>query len=114
VLVTNGDNLYDPQFLEHLSMGAARGADLVAFDFYSRYQRPTQEPCVRFAATPHAPACRQNELRVCHTDLASVAWRLQRLLKEDRRFGEVDTFGNSEAADGILAAAVVAAGWKVR
>lgn len=62
-------------------------ADLVAVDFYSRYQRPTAPSCERFAATPGAPACKPNRLRWCHTDLGANAINYQRFQKERRRFG---------------------------
>lgn len=39
VVVTNGDNDYDPGFLEELVKHEA--ADMVAFDYYSRFQNPT-------------------------------------------------------------------------
>lgn len=38
--MTNGDNLYDPAFLATL-LDTPADTDAVAFDFYSRYQRPT-------------------------------------------------------------------------
>ncbi len=56
--MTNGDNQYAPTFLETLL--AEPDADAVAFDYYSRYQRPTGPPCERFAAAPGAPACKAN------------------------------------------------------
>lgn len=40
VVVTNGDNVYDSAFVEEL-LKAPVDADVVAVDFYSRYQRPT-------------------------------------------------------------------------
>jgi hypothetical protein len=44
VVVTNGDNAYDPGFLRRLvAEGEGAGADTVAFDYYSRFQRPTGE-----------------------------------------------------------------------
>lgn len=39
VVVTNGDNDYDPHFMSVLAQ--QREAEAVAFDYYSRYQRPT-------------------------------------------------------------------------
>jgi hypothetical protein len=39
VVVTNGDNDYDPKFLSVLVQ--QHDAEVVAFDYYSRYQRPT-------------------------------------------------------------------------
>lgn len=44
MVVTNGDNAYDPAFLRRLvAEGEGAGADAVAFDYYSRFQRPTGE-----------------------------------------------------------------------
>ncbi len=40
MVVTNGDNTYDPAFLEEV-LAAPPDSDVVAVDFYSRYQRPT-------------------------------------------------------------------------
>ena len=39
-MVTNGDNMYDAAFLETLATVPAE-ADIAAFSFYSRYQRPS-------------------------------------------------------------------------
>ena len=66
---------------------AGTDADLVAVDFYSRYQRPTAPSCERFAAAPGAPACKTNRLRWCHTDLGANVVSYQRFLAEGRRFG---------------------------
>jgi len=42
VVVTNGDNLYDDKFVEAI-LDTPENVDVVALDFYSRYQRPTGE-----------------------------------------------------------------------
>jgi hypothetical protein len=39
LVVTNGDNDYDPSFLSVLV--EQQGAEVVAFDFYSRFHRPS-------------------------------------------------------------------------
>lgn len=59
VLATNGDNEYADTFLEHIH--SSHGSDVVAFDFYSRYQRSTAAPCERFAQAPGLPACKPNK-----------------------------------------------------
>lgn len=117
VIPTNGDNEYDKEFLATLQAVPA-GHDMVAFEYYSRYQRPTAEPCMRFSNLPTASGkipspCKRNHLRVCQTDLAAVAWDVDRMVREDRRFGTIDREGTSEMADGLLAYAVKEAGWKV-
>ena len=58
VIMTNGDNEYSSTLFDEL--GQHTDADLVALDYYSRYQRPTAKPCERFAAEPTKPACKQN------------------------------------------------------
>ena len=58
VIMTDGDNEYSSMLFDELSQHA--DADVVALDYYSRYQRPTAKPCERFAAEPGKPACKQN------------------------------------------------------
>ena len=58
VVITNGDNEYSSDLFTELESHAE--ADLVALDYYSRYQRPTAKPCDRFAAEIEKPACKQN------------------------------------------------------
>ncbi len=53
-------------------------------------------------------------MRFCQTDLAANAYRLSRMLAEDRRFGTVDPTGGNGANDGILAQILKTDGWKVR
>ena len=43
MLVTNGDNMYASSFMERVA--EATDADIVAFDYYSRYQRVTGGRC---------------------------------------------------------------------
>ncbi|PNH00307.1 hypothetical protein TSOC_013878 [Tetrabaena socialis] len=112
VVITNGDNEYDTAFVETI-FAAPPGIDVVAVDFYSRYQRPTADPCERFEDGEGAPPCKVNEMRFCQTDLAANAYRLERLLEEDRRFGLVDPNGTHGANDGIMAQMLKTAGWKI-
>lgn len=112
VVVTNGDNTYDPTFLEEV-LAAPPDSDVVAVDFYSRYQRPTAAPCERFEEGPGLPPCKENDMRFCQTDLAANAYRLSRMLEEDRRFGTVDPTGGNGANDGILAQILKTDGWKI-
>ena len=60
VVVTNGDNEYADSFFQTL-LETAPDEDLVAVDFYSRYQRPTGPPCTRFAAADGYPPCKPNK-----------------------------------------------------
>lgn len=47
---------------------------------------PAAPACTRFAAGEGLPNCKRNELRFCQMDLASAAWRLRRMVEEDRRW----------------------------
>jgi hypothetical protein len=98
LVVTNGDNEYADNFMQLVKDGG-KGADLVAVDFYSRYQRPTAPSCERFAAIEGAPPCKTNRLRWCHTDLGANAISYQRFQKEGRRFGTLGVrFANRVAS----------------
>ncbi|KAL6762234.1 hypothetical protein V8C86DRAFT_2522953 [Haematococcus lacustris] len=116
VVITNGDNLYDSDFMATVTQHSH--ADAVAFDFYSRYQRPTAGPCDRFSVAQPGqaavPPCKQNDMRFCQMDLAAVAWHWPRFMHEDLRFGLVDTLGDGQAADGLMASHVRSQGWKVQ
>lgn len=58
VLVTNGDNEYASTAFETITEAVM--ADVVAFDFYSRYQRVTGPRCERFARQQGLPPCKVN------------------------------------------------------
>ena len=59
VVATNGDNLYARGMFQTV-MDAPANADVIALDYYSRYQRTTGPPCARFAKAEGAPPCKQN------------------------------------------------------
>ena len=183
MLATNGDNLYSKDMFQTV-MDVPGDADVIALDYYSRYQRATGPPCTRFAASEGAAPCKENRLQLisnpqccaqhralarcmpfvrvllwssshqtshirsfvischalpyrqlmpihcqleparlalryicrmqwCHTDLGAMAFRQQRLLEEDMRFGveAQDVAGpGPEHADGLLAARVLEKG----
>ncbi|KAF6263567.1 hypothetical protein COO60DRAFT_1282230 [Scenedesmus sp. NREL 46B-D3] len=109
LVVTNGDNDYDPKFLSVLVQ--QHDAEVVAFDYYSRYQRPTGTPCERFAAGPQLPPCKSNGLSWCQTDLAAVAYSWPRFMADDMRFGVLEQ-GHGANHDGIMADLVRLRKWK--
>ncbi len=118
-MVTNGDNDYSRSFFERIA--AVTAADLITFDYYSRYHRSTGEtgtrsctaasagrlqpgaplrlspsavgragvPCERFGQQEGAPVCKQNKLKWCQTDLGANVMRWPRLIRENRRFGDL-------------------------
>ena len=59
VLATNGDNLYSKDMFQTV-MDVPGDVDVIALDYYSRYQRATGPPCTRFAASEGAPPCKEN------------------------------------------------------
>lgn len=69
-------------------------------------------PCDRFAAGPTLPPCKVNGLSWCQTDLAANAYSWQRFLKDDMRFGVLES-GHGANHDGIMADVVRARKWKV-
>lgn len=118
VIITNGDNLYGKSFLAEIAAeSAAHGADIIAFDFYSRYTRPTMPPCERFMNDERYKSnCKKNHLEWCHVDLGSVALNRPKFMEEERGFGSVNStfYGlNEEHNDGLLIGELVEQGWHV-
>lgn len=114
VIITNGDNEYSNTVFEELERHP--DADIVALDYYSRYQRPTAKPCERFAAELHKPACKQNLLRWCHTDLGANILSWPRLIQENKRFSQLGPIAcglSAEHFDGVLAKHLVDSNWTV-
>lgn len=110
VVFTNGDNEYHE---DAFAMLDGITGDAVAWDMYSRYQRPTGVPCERFQAAAGVPPCKVNRMRWCHTDLGSVAYRWPRLIREGLRFGTLQQNGRFTGQDGLMAELVVRNGWTV-
>lgn len=116
LIVTNGDNIYEPGFLSRVMAPKHAQADVVAFDFYSRSAHVLDgfmsgTGCSRFFWHPHA-ACKPNLLRLWHTDLGSNVLNLRRWRCEGRRFDTVDG-GPSQEQDGLIAMSLVYWGWHV-
>eukprot|EP01023_Acetabularia_acetabulum_P013725 TRINITY_DN16639_c1_g2_i1.p1 TRINITY_DN16639_c1_g2~~TRINITY_DN16639_c1_g2_i1.p1 ORF type:complete len:415 (+),score=54.24 TRINITY_DN16639_c1_g2_i1:48-1292(+) len=111
ILVTNGDNLYATNLFQKV---VASDADLVALDYYSRYQRATGVPCERFAAEEGKPSCKVNHLQWCLTDLGANFMRVRKLVLDGWKFGVLDDSGRFTGQDGIMAQKLVEAGWKVQ
>eukprot|EP00798_Chlamydomonas_sp_ICE-L_P021734 gene21734-28756_t len=111
VVVTNGDNEYDKDFLPRVASTPSHFG-IISFDFYSRYQRPTAEPCLRFAKSLEAPLCKENKLSFCNTDLAAAVYNWPRFVKEERAFSKLPGYGLG-LNDGYLAGLLVSEGWEV-
>ena len=117
--MTNGDNEYGEGFFHQVAEAGRKGkVDIVAFDFYSRFQRITAPSCVRFHAWEGAPACKRNRLRWCHTDLGTNVLNYPRFVREQRRFGGLQAVAGegvtADHFDGIMAQDLIRGGWRVR
>ena len=141
LVVTNGDNTYEPVFIDTLV--AKVHADVVAFDFYSRYVHILDEVylgsgCRRYFQEPHSALgtewetreqtkrnfllrptysvlsrrCKANLLERWHSDLGANAFNIARWSCENRRFDTIDG-GPSAEQDGYVAWSVNYWGWMV-
>lgn len=117
VIATNGDNLYGRGFISRILEAAREDTDIISFDFYSRYQKPTMPSCDRFTpAFNKGRNCKRNTLKWCQTDLGSVAIRIKKLVEEERYFGMLDNDGyrlDESHNDGLLFGELLEDGWNV-
>lgn len=117
VVATNGDNLYGRGFVSKILEVARDETDIVSFDFYSRYQKPTMPSCDRFTlAFNKGRNCKRNTLKWCQTDLGSVAIRRKKFIDEERYFGMLDNEGyglDESHNDGLLFGELLEDGWNV-
>ena len=150
LIVTNGDNEYGKSFLTRVLTESTAAADkkeglvqegdenvenkenilppsslqtaldMIAFDYYSRYQQITMPACDRFTSqSSSGPLCKRNNLKWCQTDLGAAALNYHRFREENRKFGDVvdhDPFQRllgTDSADGVMMETLVYDGWKV-
>lgn len=107
LLVTNGDNTYEPKFLDRLD----DAYDIVAYDFYTRH-RPAwaRGECDWYSPRDGVShGCLPNKLRLCETDLGAVVVNLHRWRGEGVRFSAHESDNGSE--DGLTIESLVAQGW---
>jgi hypothetical protein len=107
LLITNGDNTYEPSFLNHLD----DAYDIMAFDYHTRH-RPAwaRGECDAYGYRNGLNnGCLPNNLRLCETDLGAVVLNLPRWRQEGRRFTEHESYNGSE--DGLTMESLVTAGW---
>ena len=114
LLVTNGDNTYDPTFFEHLD----DSVDLLAFDFYSRHTREFEglEFCQRLVgASPKEHTCMSNNLSWAGTDLGANIINLVKFREEKRLYSAVNAPQSHRGAskDAFMVMELVNAGWRV-
>lgn len=116
---------YDKRFLFELHKIGSK-VDIVAFDYYSKYQRLTGDPCERLSLPlplkKGASRCTQNSLSPCSINLGATAFRHRRLVDEGRRFHSSIYRGEEQEGvqwedydgqynDGLLASTLVDEGW---
>lgn len=107
LVVTNGDNTYNPTFLESAkAAGSSANADIVLVDYYSRYKRADSalDP-VQFGPN----ACYDARLQSGYVDLGGVMLSLPKFLAEQRRFMD---YGAVNAQDGMMFSDLKASGWQ--
>jgi hypothetical protein len=107
LVVTNGDNTYDPTFLESAkAAGNSASADIVLVDYYSRYKRGDGglDP-LQFGYN----TCYDARIRSGYVDLGGVMLSLPKFLAEQRRFMD---YGAINAQDGMMFADLKASGWQ--
>uniref|UniRef100_A0A061S9I6 Glycosyl transferase family 1 domain-containing protein n=1 Tax=Tetraselmis sp. GSL018 TaxID=582737 RepID=A0A061S9I6_9CHLO len=107
LLVTNGDNRYLPQFLNHTDTDF----DLIAYDWYTRYMyindpETRGELCTRW----HWGQCKVNIVRYWHTDLGANLLNLRRWRREDRLF---HVLPSDAAQDSRMMEILIREGWYV-
>jgi hypothetical protein len=93
-LVTNGDNLYHPAFLNHLNPNY----DIIAHDFYSRwvnnnFYKDISLLCYKLTLLKKPTSlldvmCMQNNLKFGETDLGSNILNWRRWVVEGRKFSK--------------------------
>ena len=109
LLVTNGDNWYDPRFFDHLDLEY----DAIAYDFYSRYvhildSEVSGSGCSKYFGAAGA-SCKRNLLKHWHTDLGANVLNYKRWRIEQRSFTPLNEEDGS--ADGHVVESLVHYGW---
>eukprot|EP00968_Pinguiococcus_pyrenoidosus_P007413 scaffold492_cov257-Pinguiococcus_pyrenoidosus.AAC.44 len=112
LLVTNGDNIYDPRFLDHLDLDY----DVIAYDFYSRSTHILDPEIAGLGCRKYFEyydsLCKKNTLKHWHTDLGANIMNLKRWRLEQRSFEALNEEDGS--ADGKVMESVTYYGWSVK
>eukprot|EP00211_Chloroparvula_japonica_P004695 CAMPEP_0119149090 /NCGR_PEP_ID=MMETSP1310-20130426/42853_1 /TAXON_ID=464262 /ORGANISM="Genus nov. species nov., Strain RCC2339" /LENGTH=675 /DNA_ID=CAMNT_0007141171 /DNA_START=262 /DNA_END=2289 /DNA_ORIENTATION=+ len=102
LLMTNGDNVYGPTFLDKVD----RGADITGHNWYSRYLFKAKDMCTSFINT----ICRVNGLGIGTTDLGANVLNLTRWRLEGISLLDANIFRHS-VTDGNLMTYLVRKNW---
>eukprot|EP01041_Mallomonas_annulata_P014779 gene14779-31404_t len=80
-VATNGDNIYDPRFLNYLP--SHNDVDIVTVDYWSRYERACYKP---HPINMNVSVCHRAELKLGYVDLGGMILSLPRFHKENLKF----------------------------
>lgn len=106
-IVTNGDNVYAPDFLE-AAQTDTDGADVVTVDFYGRFtQQGSGVDPIDFGPD----TCLASKLERGYIDLGGALLSLPKYVAENRRFMD---YGPINAQDGLTFADLAASGWRAK
>lgn len=105
LVITNGDNFYQPDFLSSMSL-SSREYDLYFTDYYSRYERAD----TKYATTDMSMnQCHAGRLDRGYIDLGGIAISLSKLLSCNIRFMD---YGAVNSQDGLFVMSLSLSGWK--
>ena len=103
LVVTNGDNIYEPHFLSQFSKIDC-DTDIVAVDFWSRYPR-VGETVTSFSAT----RCQRVAMKRGYVDLGGAILSFPRFLKEGHKFSAL---GDINSQDGFMISKLSYMNWR--
>lgn len=91
LVITNGDNTYEPQFLDYLG-----DADIIAFDYWSRWTRVDNTvPITDYSKD----VCHAGRLQPGFVDMGGVILSFPRFISEGHKFM---SFGEVNGQDGLM------------
>ena len=115
LLVTNGDNEYNPQFFNYLDSNY----DIISYDFYSRYygQEQKSQYCNRLIGDSFLESsCLSNLGTYKFTDLGANVFNFQRFRSETRLYSDLRVRNKKPIAnhDFLMLKSLKSSGWSVK
>eukprot|EP00607_Mallomonas_marina_P005693 CAMPEP_0182431324 /NCGR_PEP_ID=MMETSP1167-20130531/48229_1 /TAXON_ID=2988 /ORGANISM="Mallomonas Sp, Strain CCMP3275" /LENGTH=344 /DNA_ID=CAMNT_0024617535 /DNA_START=90 /DNA_END=1121 /DNA_ORIENTATION=- len=105
VIVTNGDNLYEKDFLDQLE--DTKDIDLIVTDYWSRNERDDSVKTIEMSSK----VCHKGKLQPGYVDLGGVIFSLSRYYADNLYFMK---FGAINSQDGLMFRTMLSLGWRVR
>lgn len=128
LLVSNGDNLYDPTFLEHVTLVENQQYDILGTNFHSRWYNYFNHiggrfpACYRFKIRDRKKeiefinkenyGCIKNGFKYGGTDLGANILSYKRFITENRRYATIIDKNSDGSQDGLMIEKLVESGWK--